>query len=404
MYAKYVRAVKLLGMMWACSATLGLNANVQAAETDAFPQLLERFKAHPEDKALQATIVKAAHQQATPPTVPEEARRFFIRGNTALEDAKGSDGYVRAARHYREALKLAPWWPEAYQHLGKALDLAKDYSGAIDAFTIYLLTQPAQPEARQVQDHIYALEEKRDEAQEALSALPNPTVAAPVVVIQDAVAPHAVPLAPQSSSEKPVLVLQPNVREPGIVFRDCNDCPDLVTLTPSYAMGKYLVTQKQWRSVMGVNPSAFKDCGDDCPVENISYNDVQEFIAKLNEKTGKTYRLPTEAQWEFACQAASPTQFCGGAQFESVAWFLRNSGAKTHPVGKKQPNALGLYDMNGNVWEWTSDCGGDDCRYRVLRGGSWTFDPQFAGARKRIAIDVNHRLNDYGFRLVRALP
>jgi formylglycine-generating enzyme required for sulfatase activity len=193
-------------------------------------------------------------------------------------------------------------------------------------------------------------------------------------------------------------------RTAGMVFRDCPDCPDMVSINARFAIGKYPVTQRQWRDAMGNNPSAFKDCGDDCPVDNVSWNDAQAYVTRLNELTGKMYGLPTEAQWELACQANPATGFCGGAPVESLAWFLRNSGGRTHPVGKKPANGWGLYDMNGNVWQWTADCANGDCRYRVLRGGSWSFDPQFSGARKHIGIEASHRLNDYGFRVVRTLP
>jgi formylglycine-generating enzyme required for sulfatase activity len=395
---KSLAAILIFGFAGSFSTTVLADPSGETLQ-----QMVDQLRSHPDDKALRERIVKAAREQTPAPAVPEEARRFFIRGNTALEDAQGQDGYLRAIRNYSEAIKIAPWWGDAYHSLAKARDLAKDYPGAIDALGLYLLTGPAQADARQAQDRIYALEEKQDEKRERAPEQPAPAAAAAAAAIA---APAATVEAPVSvKQETPVQIsTQETTRRPGTVFRDCSDCPEMVVVNPSYAMGKYLVTQKLWRDVMGSNPSFFPNCGDDCPVEHVSWKDIQEFLAKLNQRIGKSYGLPTEAQWEAACHAASPTEFCGGRQADAVAWFLRNSGAKTHPVGQKKPNDLGLYDMNGDVWEWTNDCSDVDCLYRVLRGGSWTYDPQFAGSKKRIAIDSSIRLNDYGFRLVRTLP
>ena len=173
-----------------------------------------------------------------------------------------------------------------------------------------------------------------------------------------------------------------------------------VTLS-DYYIGKYEVTQGLWKKVMGSNPSYFKNCGDDCPVENVSWDDCQEFISKLNQLTGKRFRLPTEAEWEYAARGGRKstiqTKFAGSNELGEVAWNFDNSdvnysggyeykGRKlgTHTVGTKKPNALGIYDMSGNVWEWCNDWYGDYSiggvtnpkgastgSYRVIRGGSW---------------------------------
>ena len=163
-----------------------------------------------------------------------------------------------------------------------------------------------------------------------------------------------------------------------------------VTLTHDYYMGKYEVTQALWKTVMGSNPSKFK--GDNLPVENVSWNDSQEFISKLNSMTGRKFRLPTEAEWEYAARGGKKSrgyQYSGSSNISDVAWGPNNSDKKTHSVGKKQSNELGLYDMTGNVSEWCQDWYGSYVRssqinpigavsgsYRVNRGGSW-FD--FAG-------------------------
>ena len=158
-----------------------------------------------------------------------------------------------------------------------------------------------------------------------------------------------------------------------------------VTLTNDYYIGKYEVTQALWKAVMGNNPSYFK--GDDLPVEQVSWYDCQEFLSKLNKITGKNFRLPTEAEWEFAARGGKKSrgyQYSGSNNFSDVAWYAVNSGCKTHAVGSKQANELGIYDMSGNVWEWCQDwykgyssssqvnpTGANSGSNRVFRGGSW---------------------------------
>ena len=162
-----------------------------------------------------------------------------------------------------------------------------------------------------------------------------------------------------------------------------------VTLS-GYRIGKYEVTQKEWLAVMGSNPSWFK--GDNLPVEKVSWNDCQAFVQKLNNMTGLSFRLPTEAEWEFAARGGNRSigyKYSGGDNIGSVAWYDGNSGSTTHPVGQKQGNELGLYDMSGNVWEWCSDWydssyyssspstnpkGPSSGSSRVYRGGCWDGD------------------------------
>jgi formylglycine-generating enzyme required for sulfatase activity len=127
-----------------------------------------------------------------------------------------------------------------------------------------------------------------------------------------------------------------------------------VTINYSFYMGKYEVTQAQWQAVMGNNPSNFKDCGGNCPVDQVSWDDAQNFINKLNQSNdGFRYRLPTEAEWEYACRAGTTGDYAG--DLDSMAWYEVNSEGKTHPVGHKRPNAWGLYDMHGNQWEFCQD-------------------------------------------------
>ena len=170
--------------------------------------------------------------------------------------------------------------------------------------------------------------------------------------------------------------------------RNRDEMQNRVTLTKGFYMQTTEVTQGQWKAIMGSNPSYFKECGDDCPVDRVSWRDAQDFIWKLNHREGASrYRLPTEAEWEYAARAGSTTRFSFGdsdADLDQHGWYRSNSGSKTHPVGRKKPNAWGLYDMHGNVWEWCQDLyrdypsgsvtdptGPTSSSYRVLRGGSW---------------------------------
>jgi len=186
-----------------------------------------------------------------------------------------------------------------------------------------------------------------------------------------------------------------------------------VTLTNDYYMGKYEVTQALWQAVMGSNPSNFK--GDNLPVEKVSWNDCQEFISKLNSLAGRKFRLPTEAEWEYAARGGKKSrgyQYSGSSNITDVAWYDGNSGSKTHPVGTKQANELGIYDMSGNVWEWCSDrygsyssfsqtnpTGSYSGAFRVLRGGGWGSFAWFCclSFRRNFAPDFRHY--DLGLRL-----
>ncbi len=172
----------------------------------------------------------------------------------------------------------------------------------------------------------------------------------------------------------------------------------------NYEIGKYEVTQAEWISMIGINPSKFKNCGDTCPVEKVSWDDTQAFIQKLNAKTGKQFRLPTEVEWEYACYGGSQNEYCGGDDVDAVAWTESKGNEQTHPVGQKQANGYGLYDMSGNVMEWTNDCWEGNCDQHVFRGGSWINRPQDARVLYRIRFGAAIRNSSGGFRLARTIP
>jgi formylglycine-generating enzyme required for sulfatase activity/tetratricopeptide (TPR) repeat protein len=191
-----------------------------------------------------------------------------------------------------------------------------------------------------------------------------------------------------------------------------------VTISSEFYLGKYPVTQDQWEVVMGSNPSKF--IGPDLPVEQVSWEDCQEFISRLNAMAKGTYRLPTEAEWEYACRAGSAGKYCFGdneAHLEEYAWFRTNSGSQTQPVGKKKPNAWGLHDMHGNVWEWCLDWYGDypaaavtdptgaaTGSDRVPRGGGWYDEACHVTSAGRGGGAPDGGFTHLGFRLVSLSP
>lgn len=178
-----------------------------------------------------------------------------------------------------------------------------------------------------------------------------------------------------------------------------------------FSIGKYEVTQVEWQELMGSNPSSFK--GDGRPVEKVSWHDVQIFLEKLNARTGKNFRLPTEAEWEYACRSGGkPELYCGGDDMNEVGWSANNGGYETHDVGQKHANGLGLFDMSGNVDELT--CSGYDEGHlggesrcartpgggaHVIRGGSWYKYRQGLRSAARDRVRSNERLGYVGFRL-----
>lgn len=193
-----------------------------------------------------------------------------------------------------------------------------------------------------------------------------------------------------------------------------------VTITKAFYIGKYEVTQKQWKVVMGGNPSFFKD--DNRPVENVSFNDVQKFIRKLNSmESSQSYRLPTEAQWEYAARGGSTGIYIHGNSikgFKKYAWYFSNSKGKTRPVGRLEPNGFGLFDVIGNVWEWCSDwydpeyysdsadidpVGPSQGIFKVFRGSSWFYYSECCRVADRENTSPTYKNFYLGFRLVKTI-
>jgi formylglycine-generating enzyme required for sulfatase activity len=200
--------------------------------------------------------------------------------------------------------------------------------------------------------------------------------------------------------------------------REEQEIPHRVRLTRPFYLGVTEVTQRQWAAVMGTNPSHFVDCGGDCPVERVSFHDIQAFLARLNSRSGREFRLPTEAEWEYACRAGGSEPFghsatLGGrdahinGRYPYRAEVLAERTGTT-AVGRFPPNPWGLVDMSGNVWEWTQDphcpypasavtdpVGRCESPVKVIRGGSWTFD----GNSARCGLRYTHRPQDLGYSL-----
>ena len=264
----------------------------------------------------------------------------------------------------------------------------------------------------------------------------------------------------QSGAPQTVAVAQPPNRpvlsQPGASFKDCDDCPEMVLIPAgtflmgtkddpfasvrpvkdeqpqhsvsirSFLIGKFEVTQEQWYAVMGTVPSTVR--GRTLPVDRVSWNDAQDFVQKLSQKTGKKYRLPSEAEWEYAARAGSQKAFSIGDdvdpfgndvdQLGRYSWFVSNAGSKTHPVGEKLPNRFGLYDTQGNVWELTQDCWNKnyfgapndgaaweigDCSLRVARGGSVEVGAELLRNAYRTLYSASVKNLNVGFRIARTL-
>ena len=340
------------------------------------------------------------------------------RGDSAYQ----SGNYVKAQEHYQRVLDYHPSNSTARQKLGQADQAEKNriaeerrkaeerkreeariakvqelLSKAQKQISQGRLLIPSSDNAQETYEEILTLDANNSEAKQGLNLLKT------------------------KAKNKGPLTGQEFILIPGGSFQmgsndgESDEKPVHRVTVSSFYMLSTEVTQRMWKEIMGNNPSNWK--GDDLPVETVSWNDCQEFIRKLNSQyPGHNYRLPTEAEWEYACRAGTTTRFYSGdrdSDLDGVGWYDGNSSSKTHPVGQKRLNSWGLYDMHGNVWEWCQDWKGDypsgsvtdpkgpsSGSYRVLRGGSWGNGPWYCRSAYRTGSNPDSRSYNLGFRLV----
>jgi formylglycine-generating enzyme required for sulfatase activity len=381
------------------------------------------------------------------PDGPEagQARKWLADRASALERADWEaalrantiEAYTAHKRRYPSGVYTA----EADKRLSELQEVA-DFNAAVAQNTVaayrgYLEKYPDGARAGEARSRLNALQAAAEEAQAWQSARTENTPAAYRRYLeawpQGKHAAEATQLLEGASGSGDVIKqLEANmVRIKGGTFTmgctseqgsdcDSDERPAHQVTVSDFYIGRYEVTQKEWREVMGSDPPelAFKGC-DNCPVERVSWEDIQQFLLKLNAKTGKAYRLPTEAEWEYAARGGSSSRgfkYAGSNTIDEVAWYTSNSGDKTRPVGQKKSNELGLYDMSGNVWEWCQDWKGDYSSSaqtnpkgpstgfrRVMRGGSWSVSPQGCRVARRGYITPGYRDFYSGFRLSRTL-
>ena len=343
------RTMKVLALF---IGMLLVNTAIAESPRAQFKQMVIQLQGNVSDDALREKIIRQAQKLKPAPVVSEEVKQHMMLGATALASAKTVTDYQNAAKEFEQATLAAPWYGDAYLNLGVAQDKAENYDAALRNLKF---AQLASPDEKWIKVSIEQVEIRKKKAQ----------------------------VLKEEAAKGPAMVRIPN---------------------KNYEIGKYEVTQAEWRAVMGNNPSNFSNCGDACPVEQVNWDDIQTFLQKLNAKSGRQYRLPTEAEWEYACYGGNQTEYCGGNDLNEVAWTGSNSDNKTHPVGQKKANGYGLYDMTGNVWERMSDCWEGDCAKRVLRGGSYNFRPETSRAAFRSRFGAATRYVLIGFRLARTLP
>lgn len=388
-------------------AILGAQAARQAAEA-------ARVAAAEAEKLAQQRAIAEAQQQAEAARLAAEAAE-----QRAAEEARLAQ--ERQAEEARQAQARA----QAEAEMQRQAELLRQAQAAADL----LAAQQAQAEA-EVQAQAQAQQQAAD-AQSAVQTAEKPTPEKPAAEGSQT---EAQPVPPRS------LTPRNSTSAATLPIKDCAECPDMVLLPSgsllmkldksadpktavtvevrSFAIGKTEVTQRQWKAIMGDNPSRFVACGPDCPVENVSWKDVAQFIRKLNQKTGQNYRLPSESEWEYAARAGGSETLLGEGNpaLEDHAWYIANSQKTSHPVAGKKANPFGLHDLYGNVWEWVEDCYHDSYAglptdgspwtsacpspQRVLRGGSWSDEAGSMRNRGRYAPEVRNLIT--GFRLARS--
>ena len=323
----------------------------------------------------------------------EDARRYFVRANVAIKEAKNDTDYLNAVDEFKKALQFAPDCSDIYYNI--AVCYEKAFSSdilncikSIEYYNKYLELKPNAQDKQTIQNKIYELEYKYDKYIDQIK---------------------------KKEGEPEMIFVQGGTFQMGCRSYGCekDEKPVHKVSVSSFYIGKYEVTQGQWKAFMGNNPSSFST-GDNYPVENVSWNDVKEFISRINISTGKQYRLPTEAEWEFAARGGNKSKefnYSGSDKAVNVAWYKKNSFT-TQTVGMNSPNELGIYDMSGNVNEWCSDwydnyskssqinpTGPSSGSNRVYRGGSWSDDVRSLRVSNRNHNATDYHSNNIGFRL-----
>ena len=370
---------------------------------EAFDAYLAAFRVSLGDSSksaeLRMKIIALALKLNPLPEIPEEARKHAAFAVAAL-DEKSDSGMKDATKEFLKATQLAPWWPRAYFNLAVLQEKQGDIKGAAENVSFYLAAAPGASDAAEVKNQLFKLQYKVEKLERSIAATASRTI-------------------PDLGIE--MIQIKPGTFTAGD-GSDSNNTPTQVTLTQAFLLGRTEVTQGQYEAVMGTNPSKFKKVGRNAPVEQVSWDDAMAFCRKLTEREraagrlseGYAYTLPTEAQWEYACRAATTGSYAG--DLNAMAWYDENSGKKTHAVGTKQTNAWGLSDMHGNVWEWCLDWdasypggsvtdpgGAPSGSYHVFRGGGWNLSAHFCRSADRIDYHSPvFRLYYLGFRLALA--
>ncbi|MFM6355400.1 MAG: SUMF1/EgtB/PvdO family nonheme iron enzyme, partial [Planktothrix sp.] len=337
--------------------------------------------------------------------------------------------YQAAIEDYNQSLQLNPNYAEAYNNRGNAYYKLGEYEKAIADYNSRLALNPNLPGVAHNRDVFQGvLDEKRRREREFEFDV--------ITVNAEGKETHRERRRAEFFKEDlgnnislEMISIPGGTFMMGVAQNEASassdEYPQHLVNIAAFSMAKYPITQAQWEAIMGNNPSSFK--GANRPVENVTWHEAQEFCQRLSQKTGKTYRLPSEAEWEYACRAGTTTPFHFG---ETITVDLANYDAKyryasaptgtyrqqTTDVGSFPPNAFGLYDMHGNVWEWCADPWhenydgaptdgsvwewGGNTQYRVIRGGSWVSDPGNCRCAFRIRIEPDGRYRNFGFRVV----
>jgi formylglycine-generating enzyme required for sulfatase activity/uncharacterized protein YgiM (DUF1202 family) len=371
--------------------------SVQVEEIDASYVAIKTANVRAKPTTSSAKIGRVARDEAVSVTGKVKGSKWL-----RVERAKGGSGYVFGALLAQaDEAEIAAW--------GKVKD-----AKTVDEVAAFLRRYP---------DGHFATRARQLKAALApqVAAIIPPKIAAPKTV-------------------KPAVGVYPERYRPGDTFKDCPDCPEMVVIPQgqfrmgdlsgdgannekpvhdvrinySFAVGKFEVTQAQWRAVMGDYHRPF--VSDNRPVDSVSWREAKNFIDRLSARSGKGYRFLSEAEWEYVARAGTSTKYHWGDEFSASK---AADGTRPEPVGRYKPNAFGLDDMHGNVWEWVEDCwhgsyqgapkdgsawtNGGDCSRRVLRGGSWGDAPRLLRVANRSWIGTGYRFNDYGFRVARTL-